>query len=901
MRFKTLTVIIGLSLPLIGSTEFGYSYDMNKLSGGIHSAIQDALKEPFLSAYDVTSGFFGGLLPHPNYGVEILQQLNTVENQLSLIEKQIVATLHLDEAIIDILNQQDTDVNYTKIISDVSELTSSAEFDSITTMYSNLYGNENLSHVLPISDDFYDYASNLCVTSGCEPNSDAINMITSKNLNNLIENFQNSLANISMWRILNQDYITYLQNKDEIVPGLNTNYVAKYVKATSPIIKLEINYYQKLLMLYNIQALQLAFYYANPDSIKNSSNFAKKVIDIGILSSKTGKNGYEEAMQNLTKAYINTFLNGPENYVIMNNFGGKYLQIDNQGSITSNPNTVLNPILSNITSLNKYFSNTIVNNESQLFNTAANNNVFDPNGTADLMGANYTPITAFLNNCQIINADFPLDANLTTLKFICNIKNGSQQYTLFKSIDIPYTINNSGNSTYPYTFAFKNLDLFYDGTNNYYYIAPITPNFNVGTLKTVGNYDNDLTEINGFTLVNPARIYDCKGGDGSAGKCHAAYYNLRLEFKGMVLLANQNADSKTARMSCVLPDQKSNDGTTICYTQKLGYGGFINYTYNDYYAHQHNSTKSNATLYILTLSGHIFPLQITFPKVSGRNEIGGYKSNNQVGSQEVHFLCFEGYSKCDYENLIFYDSLGKTIINYDFNNLSGPYDTTISDAYATADAMLFYSTLSFQYLFTPTQAYKQWLENSDTGKYGIGTENPSYSTYALDLSFMGKTGPIKNNIVILISANGNYRLVYIAGDQQLVVQSKNGNSWIEKYNAFNYSNNNPQKVNAISFQNGNLATYYYNYNSNSYKLINSIALEYQNKGYKWIDDPYAQLVLQNDGNLVIKSSNADTIDNNKLGLGSEQILWAANWLNNAPIWSELQNPQIENFNDIKQK
>jgi hypothetical protein len=979
LKKKVLGCVIGISL--FASNEFSFSYDVGPFYGGVNSAIKAALPEPFIEGYDLATGFFGGLLPHPNIEGEILYDLDIVQNDLAVIEKQMAAVLQLEETTISLIIKQDNDANLLALKNIVnnapakSGILNSSGIISINSMYESFYNSGNDSKaVFPITGDYYSYAKTLCDDSnGCTKEGTtgkrAITLLTgetdSNTLKGLLESYQNSLQKPSTegwedsdWARLNKAYSDYLNGTDGDLSDINEDYVAKYIKATSPIISLEVNYYQALMMLYNLQAFQLAFYYVNPDLIKNSPAFAKDVNGSSILSDKTGQEGYEEAMQNLTQAYVHNFLSDKGNYTIMNIFGGRYVT-ESGGKFNLDPDYVYmsSTPLTNLKTMNAYIAGALDNNTLNLFNSIANNggaeqtSLFRTSGYG-LLGPHYDPATAFLNNCQIINAQFPADKTITELKFICNVEQDGNEYsTSVLRVSVPYKIAvNSEDSTPELTVGMNNLDLAYDSSLKHYYITASNDN-NFFASNTMIAMDRQLSDLafDGAYWYNPAYVFGCHGGSTSKGQCHIAYSPTEVSFSNMVQFAYvpTGTNQQDARESCVLSSQSYKGN--ICIEQSFGLDGYTKFAYKDHYDHTHTASAASVYTYGLTLNGDVFGIQMAFPSATGRNELDGQKMNYAVASQEIMPFCLSGDPTC-FREYFYYDKdgnyqvngginfdyagdqvagNGEVKLNYQCINpkaISSNGGDKVPGSMKSCDSFKFSSTIIPRYVFAKNNNYNQWLDSAAEGNPIIGEDVST--AYGLDLTFRTSTGPLTEMVVILQSDNGQYRLIYTGdnkntGDNSgkaepysLVVQMKDGDGWAFVYDAYDYDkkpaseilqgeSSSPNNIASVSFQNGNLTTYYYDTDwqakteSTPYQIINSVENEYQSKGYRWIPDPYAYLHLNNNGHLDIVSSNDEVVTGNNLGyvLGSGQnILWANYWLGETKYWDKIQNPKLPPLN-----
>ncbi|MDC0535413.1 hypothetical protein OAO18_06330 [Francisellaceae bacterium] len=337
-----------------------------------------------------------------------------------------------------------------------------------------------------------------------------------------------------------------------------------------------------------------------------------------------------------------------------------------------------------------------------------------------------------------------------------------------------------------------------------------------------------------------------------------------------------------------------------------------------------NSPQDSHYFQVLTKDGDSFVIENTFPKIAKGS------LDPKMTYQTTVLKCFDGDNNCtvtDSGLIVDNEIVSRQLI-------SGSEVTSHKDAlnktfYTTDQPYVFTKSPSATYLFAPIQPdYDEWENKQSMLEIPSGTMTGTVDTiFALNLSFMPSTTQLKNSSIIMVSANGSYRLIYTGdgsntGDPKkqgqpysIIVQKKDGNGWSFYYDAYGYdekpssetspgeSKSSPD-IAGLTFINGNLTTYEYdpNYlsdnNANKLKEINSVANEYKLHGYQWTPDPYAKLILQDDGNLVIYSSNVSSLTDNQLGIPVThgQALWAANWRKDVEegdnVWNKIQNPKL---------
>lgn len=765
--------------------------------------------------------------------------------------------------------------------------------------------------VLPIQGDLYDFAVKQCppATNTCSPIGQSVydelfhNSESDSTLSKCQSNFINTLKG-SGFDTINTEYKNYLGKGEYTTPDIAGNYVAQYLSAILPIEQSAMVFYQALGLMYNMQAIQLAFHYANPTKFDETGAFISYVGGIKILSSKTGRDGYEESMHLLSQAYAKTFLSDSSTS-IPNAFGGKkYTYSDSNNTLTPSE-TIAKPSLKDVTSLNTFVNGKINGKGQKLFNITKNK-LFDPAGKGlTLLGANQDA-GSFLNNCQITSANLPVPLGSTTsftnLKFICYVIQGNVNYTTGTiNIGLPYSYDTD------YTYPVENLDLVEVNPNEgSLYIAP--SDSSISSLSDYKPDDNKKTK-DITTLPSVVDEY-CKKGAYPSYSTNSGYsYNesksetifilpeLRIEFDGHFI--QYSGDSSDYPRGC------NQDGCATTTTQ-MGADGYIDYSYSRTGGAFINAIPGGtATSYVVTHSGHLYTVTQSFPsssKLCSKSLTGDSTTcpwgNNIASPQSIYLQCIEGDTSCSANNgsLIFDNYVDLVYTAVDPLNKHGDHNFSLADY----SAYKFY-TKNYAYYLFDIRDFNNWKNTTHTG-------TPS-ETYSFNISFLegNTTNQIDSDIEILKSENGNYRLAFVAAKSNqgsFKIQQKSGDGWSEYKNAFNYRTSDQDSSDSlagVSFQAGNLTLFYYNPSSgNGIDLTstNSIAGQYKDHGYVWVADPYAKLELQNDGTLVIHSSNESSTG--KLGFvdtNGHQIIWDSNFINSSNVWDNVKNPKLLSSDD----
>jgi hypothetical protein len=935
LKKKALSLAIGMSLMGVG--EIGYSFDPKPFLGGIDDAISESLEEPEKSVFGIGRGLINAFIPTPDIDQEILNQLLQISSQLTqisaqlnILEQQSLEILQVDEETIKLISAEENKNDLAALIKAINDTIGSASISGIQSLYSDLNTNFSIEQpaVLPIQGDLYDFAVKQCpsVTKPCSPLGQSVydTLFDDSNSDSTLHNYQNNFIDTltgSSFSSINTAYANYLDKGEFSVPNLSGNYVAQYLNATMPIQEATMTFYQALGLMYNMQAIQLAFHYANPMKFHKTKAFISKVGAMEILSPKTGRDGYEESMQLLSSAYAKTFLSDSSSSPsIPKAFGGKtYTYSDSNNTLTSDA-TIASPTI-NISSLNTFVNSKINGNSQKLFEVKSNK-VFDSKGKGLVKLENGQDADSFLNNCQIISANLPIplgDATgFTNLKFICYIVQGNNNYTTgVLNIGLPYSYDSDSDK---YTYPVENLDLAEANPNEgSVYIAP--SGSSISSLSDYKPDDNKKTKD--ITTLTAGAKWCSQGADEDSNyynnASNAAYSfnpdqgdstnwelpDLRIEFDGHYI--------QYSGLSSDLTRANANPPKT-----QMGANGFIDFPSYD---GQPGGTNTDidggtATNYVATYSGHLYAVSQVFPSNSdlcndASTTEGCSWGHNEAAPQSIYLQCIEGDTSCVANNgsLIFdnyvdlyYSAVGDYTDNSNYNFRLADYS-----AYK-------FGIKNHGYYLFDISGFNDWKNSTQT--------STPYKAYSFDVSFLdgNTTNQVKNDIEILKSEHGNYRLAFVADGSgrnkgSLQIQQKNGDSWkvyndASKYLPSTIKDN--EALAGVSFQAGNLTLSYYDPSSSSngginLNATNSIAGQYKSHGYVWIADPYAYIDLQTDGNLVIHSSNsANAIGQLGVNKGTttnpKQILWAANWYGNTGDWNSIQNPKLPSSDDSdKQK
>ncbi|MDC0535412.1 hypothetical protein OAO18_06325 [Francisellaceae bacterium] len=430
LKKKIISALVGMSL--FGLVESANAFDPAPLEKTVNKSIIAAIPQPYSFIASFSESFISGFKKPTASSDQIYSLEQTIESQILLLQQEMTEVLVLEEDTIDLIVAVDKSSEMSDLNGKVIDIYSSARISDSRDIYTSLYRS---AQIFPVSqnESFFQYVSDLYNKGDDQDNKleTAFNILTGDDnldniyLQNIINNFNLTLSTTyEGWGILDKYYSNYINANDFENEGLNYDFVAKYLNATSNIVALQQAYYENLTILYNLQAFQVAMYFVDPERFKDSDGkfiegFAYKFNEIEFLSTSKGEEGFNESMQNLTRLYIETNLSADGDSSIVSIFGGYGITI-NDNQVTIDNDAVQAPVLTSLSPMNAYISDKIQNDTTQLF-SIVKNDIFPVEGKG-LLGIYNTQKQTFLNNCQILSASFPNKIGLAKFKYNCTVE-----------------------------------------------------------------------------------------------------------------------------------------------------------------------------------------------------------------------------------------------------------------------------------------------------------------------------------------------------------------------------------------------------------------------------------------------------------------------------------------------
>lgn len=671
--------------------------------------------------------------------------------------------------------------------------------------------------------------------------------------NNFNEYFSDSKS--LFWKHMksaNEDYLTLIQTPDKSgLPPYNYRAFIEYYNAS-------INHYatlipQMLAVAMQITEVELLYMYACPKSIG--------------MPTVNAATGFADLAGVFTGATI-TESSGIEQFIIARNNLHRIKNIElnaTQSAINDSLFQITNAQAESV--LNSYYDKNIIDLTD--FNLAAanpNSGVSNNDGLNQCTVVNFSPIQSALSSI-----------GMSSLSVICNVSESNSTYTLEKfTVDFPRGAPISKVTGTPANY-YQLTDLKYDPLLGYpHFIEKTIESSEIASMAD--NNDDQQASLD----------YEYAYGSHISDPVNAPIANIYFDdnikvFNGFYIPTNTyivDADyaDRTQQQLITVAQLDSTLASTIG-------NGFIKHMgpYNilQYYSHaigwlyQYNEASAY---------GHKFRTKLTRYSAPNNNTIAtNYFSTNMQYFFRLSCLTPEpdcvarmNYPAPNMQQLAFAD--GTTI------TIWPGYPTNVRSTSPTPQLIN-----RQKYLFESSPELASWAVNPNT------ITNHIYLNGELNKRF-GYASIGYKSTEIMKSDNGQYSLVFNADDNLLQVKdnSDSNNDKLFKFTS-------KVKIAGISFARGDIIIYDENQNP-----LWSVSQQYLANNQAWLTDPYAELALDDKGNLIVYTSNAlnnigYTDSNIKFPTYYTHILWSSpstKWQQNrtgnpvseSAIWSLQYTP-----------
>ncbi|OMH27110.1 hypothetical protein [Motiliproteus sp. MSK22-1] len=842
----------------------------------------------------MTLTHIGLISPTPNY----MDELNKINHKLDQIDSKIDSLQGLSEMTLYQIQQFENKYQKDKI----DDLTLYLKKFPHSVFYkaesmSNyfVFGKENGQFIYDEKnnidvDELFDFAENICLKNNCskiedrsiiielEGNPDGgkiaagVKNMSHESLSSLIDNFikEGDESSIQFGK-LNEKLVEVLGTEGFSVDSKNKHIslysglddiTAPWQSVDQVIRDLNLRYYRSLGALYNMQLMQLAFYYSHVDFFKDNQvnpkflgNEAEKALS---HNKEIRKQGLENSIVMLDRYFSEKLLSR-----IKHQFGS---------------DTDSGALRKNIPDLPVYVNRVINNNH-----TFADKDL--------------------LNKCAISSAFLPHDNNsndsyqLGRLNFNCYTEDEQGVYSIKLGHDIPYKttiknsklhIDNTGIDGFNFNEKDNRLEVgFYSDKNEY------DGGFSLNSYQQW--IDTSIAERDGIGLLAGTTLdKNC----AFANTCTYTYFlgykiNYSDEMKQQNLSTN-NFESKKDKNQWGR-NKKAETSAEGLKNRSLAYSlNSSNDSQAAWSATKETRPWNELVLLAVPKMGHLFLLNNNFPKKKLTKSLNYYWY-----SQFIRPMCFSKSSGlCENGDLMLNNPLslkdGSTKIKGDsFYSLGSEKkprsavrfldDTEVGvygklyagykskypkdDVSLTKNVSIINLTVKnpFLYKFQLDDQYHSWL-NQDPDNL----EHYAYldGTLAYSRSNQDQVVIRNKSVELLFTQQGNIKLVKPDGNKILDTQ-------VCSQSAYSH----------LSLIDGDFIL-----SNNDGEFCHLLKNMYSEKNLKWVTDPYARVQLAEDGNLIVLSS-AIEVENRAKSLGAidkdqHGVIYKSSWENK---WPEINN------------
>ncbi|WP_435263367.1 hypothetical protein [Tenacibaculum sp. nBUS_03] len=819
----------------------------NWVKEGVTGAIRDKTVGAMTGlVFDSTLGalgkaIFGSLITNPKPGYMI--ELQNIETKLDQMDDKLNTLISFSEEIVLGIDKIYRKIVADRIYDDLFRATSiTYEINSLFVRF-NKYGTFNREYNV---NNLWKYAVNPCKFDdgydwNCETKTkDLISLLGGDASENKIEllchNFQKNL-DTAIFLDLNKNFqealgeLVYDDKGKLSYVKLNHNVsdiTVPWNAVNKAINKLTVTYYNALSQLYYMQALQLAFYYAQNERFSYGLKFIDPLWVEGTNPSKDGLLGFEKAFNKMT-AYFTTGDDG---------FGHEMEHIF--GSKLGN-----SVIKNQIPSL-KDFVQAAINNRhmfsDDLLSTCAIKSVYMPT-----LGGNKT---------QYFNG------RLEMVALFEDTNNETQQIGV--GHDIPYaSLSDTYNTRIGHT-CIDGFKFIKDDENSRLEALKYTHNLNDWVpsegiqsdaipviMGTAGSISKPWEYFQGYTVKMNKELtindkYQCTNSFDPENKYSR---NTLGKMKGNTIHYAKNTSKNSSRK------ERTTQFFNQPYLVLIKKTGSLFFLMNEFPAIKFNGTVPKAYY-----AQFIRPIPFEYVE---KEKIEKYHLNLSNPFSIKNGDLLKEKSTFNKENINIFKSLDTGVIistNLELtttNNwyLGGGFILTYYPDYKKSDV---FSSIEINpvipknYIFSSGKYYQKWIDS----EYIIPN-----NTIFLD----GKLSYSRSNKIdkpILKSSNNLYSLVFTT-EGELEIRKKG-----TPQNGFTLFDS--KKTDELIFTNGNIF----------FDKIGIVSSKYDDQKLRWISDPFATLTLENDGSLIMKGSSTPL-------LGSQGVIWSSNWKNEG--WPEINN------------